>query len=167
MPAVTTPSALKTVFSAAIFAMSGLSRTPSSKLSALPFVPTVKISFAVQPLRWASAARQWLRALNSSSSCRVRLHFSAIISADTPWCSSWNGKLARNSGVKFASEPIVTRLIDSTPQPIAISMSPAAIACAAKCTACWPDPQNRFSCTPGTPIGKPAFSAAMRGTHAP
>src|SRR6266850_1061949 len=46
-------------------------------------------------------------------------------------------------------------------------MSPAATACAAKCTACWLEPHMRFNETPGTFTGNPESSTASRAGLAP
>ena len=43
-----------------------------------------------------------------------------------------------------------TRLIDSTPPPIAMSCWPAITCAAAKFTASRPEAQKRLICTPGT-----------------
>ena len=56
------------------------------------------------------------------------------------------------------------RDIDSTPPAIAISISPALIARAAVMTASMPEPQSRFSVTPGTLTGRPASRDDMRAT---
>ncbi len=55
-----------------------------------------------------------------------------------------------------------TRLIDSTPAPIATSMAPAITAWAAKWMACWAEPHCRSTVVPGTDSGNPAASAALR-----
>ena len=54
------------------------------------------------------------------------------------------------------------RLIASTPAPITNCWWPAPTPIAANVTACWPEPQKRFSVTPGTVTGQPASSTAMR-----
>src|SRR5712691_6138371 len=66
-----------------------------------------------------------------------------------------------------ASEPIGTRDMFSTPAPITTSWAPDSTPWAAKFTACWPEPQNRFTVVPGTSIGKPAISAAARAIFMP
>ena len=55
-----------------------------------------------------------------------------------------------------------TRLIDSTPAPMATSMAPDMTAWAAKWMACWADPHWRSTVVPGTDSGKPAARAALR-----
>ena len=60
-----------------------------------------------------------------------------------------------------------TRLIDSTPPPIAISCWPDMTCAEAKFTASRPEAQKRLICTPGTPSPKPATSAAARAMSPP
>ncbi len=55
-----------------------------------------------------------------------------------------------------------TRLIDSTPPPMAMSMAPDMTAWAAKWTACWAEPHCRSTVVPGTVSGNPAARAALR-----
>jgi hypothetical protein len=57
-----------------------------------------------------------------------------------------------------ADAPSGTRLIDSTPPTITMSLSPAAIPAAAKCTACWLEPHWRSMVVAGTVSSKPAAS---------
>ena len=47
-------------------------------------------------------------------------------------------------------EPMPTRLIDSTPPPIAMSCCPDMICAEAKLTASRPEAQKRLICTPAT-----------------
>ena len=56
------------------------------------------------------------------------------------------------------------RVIDSTPPAIMMSPQPAAIAWAAEFTACRPLAHKRVTVVPGTVMGKPAKSAAIRAT---
>ena len=56
------------------------------------------------------------------------------------------------------------RLMLSTPPAIISSASPALIARAAVPTASRPEPHRRLIVAPGTSIGSPASSAAMRAT---
>ncbi len=55
-------------------------------------------------------------------------------------------------------------VIDSTPPATAMEASPAAMARAAWTTASSPDAHSRLTVTPGTQVGRPARSAAMRPT---
>ena len=56
------------------------------------------------------------------------------------------------------------RVIDSTPPAMANSVSPQRIARAASPMALRPEAQSRLTVTPGTRIGQPASSSAMRAT---
>src|SRR5690625_2351848 len=56
------------------------------------------------------------------------------------------------------------RDILSTPPATMTFISPAKIACVAKCTACWLEPHCRSSVTPGTSVGNPASKAAVLAT---
>ena len=56
------------------------------------------------------------------------------------------------------------RLMLSTPPAITNPASPALIARAALPTASIPDPHRRLIVVPGTSVGRPASSAAMRAT---
>ncbi len=64
--------------------------------------------------------------------------------------------------VKPSTDSDAGRDIDSTPPPITHSWWPARMPIAATVTACWPDPQNRCSETPGVVTGQPASSTDMR-----
>ena len=55
-----------------------------------------------------------------------------------------------------------TRLIDSTPAPMATSIAPAITAWAAKWIACCAEPHWRSTVVPGTDSGNPAARAALR-----
>ena len=66
-----------------------------------------------------------------------------------------------------ASEPIGTRDMLSTPAPITTSWAPESTPCAAKFTACCPEPQKRLMVVPGTSMGKPAISTAARPMFMP
>ena len=59
-----------------------------------------------------------------------------------------------------------TRLIDSTPPPIAMSCWPDITCAAAKFTASRPEAQKRLICTPGTPLPKPATERRHAGNVA-
>ena len=64
-------------------------------------------------------------------------------------------------------DPIGTLDMLSTPPPMTRSCMPAITPMAAKFTACWPDPQNRFSVTPEAVRGsQPAASTAFRPMQA-
>ena len=108
----------------------------------------------------------WLASANSSICSRVKPHFSATISADRP-CGTRLYFSIRLAGSGPMSAPIGTRVMFSTPPATTRSCAPAFTACAAKFTACWPEPQKRFNVTPGTSIGQPAASTAERARFAP
>jgi hypothetical protein len=57
-----------------------------------------------------------------------------------------------------------TRVIDSTPAAITMSIAPDITACAAKCTACCDDPHWRSMLVPGTDSGRLDASTALRAT---
>ena len=85
LAAVTTPSGLKDGARAAIFSRLTGTRTPSSVANTVPSGRvTGTISRANRPSAMARPAFSWLAAENSSSSSRLRPHFSAISSADSP-----------------------------------------------------------------------------------
>ncbi len=65
------------------------------------------------------------------------------------------------------SAPIGMRVMFSTPPATTRSCAPDFTAIAAKFTACWPEPQKRFSVVPGTSIGHPAASTAPRAMLQP
>ena len=65
------------------------------------------------------------------------------------------------------SEPIGTRLIDSTPPAMTRSSQPEATFWAAMLTASRPEAQKRLSCTPATVLGRPALIAAVLAMSAP
>ncbi|COY38286.1 Uncharacterised protein [Mycobacterium tuberculosis] len=65
------------------------------------------------------------------------------------------------------SEPIGTRLIDSTPPASTRSSQPERTFCAAVLTASRPDAQNRLSCTPPEVTGMPDASTAARAMSPP
>ena len=54
--------------------------------------------------------------------------------------------------------------MDSTPLPIQMSPSPARMVLAARLTDSNAEEHNRFTVTPGTVLGNPASSVAMRAT---
>lgn len=60
-----------------------------------------------------------------------------------------------------------TRVMLSTPPAMAKSTSPAAMAWAAKWTACWLEPHMRFKLTAGTSLGSLERSTPSRPTFAP
>ena len=69
----------------------------------------------------------------------------------------------RSVGIPVArADPMGTRLITSTPPATTTSCWPLMTACAAKSSACWLDPQARFTVVPGIDSGQPAASTANR-----
>ncbi|MNT64435.1 hypothetical protein D3C72_2023350 [compost metagenome] len=61
----------------------------------------------------------------------------------------------------------MTRLMLSTPPPMAASASPKTTLAAAVFTASRPEAQKRFICTPATVWARPALIAATRAMLAP
>ena len=111
----------------------------------------------------AASARFWLSTPSWSHSSRVKPSMVAIRSALMPWgtIAYWSRRW-----LLFAVKPSTCigagRDIDSTPPATTICWKPARTPIAAKFTACWPDPQKRFSVTPGASSDQPASRAAMR-----
>eukprot|EP01139_Manchomonas_bermudensis_P020810 Amastigsp_a679908_35.p2 type:complete len:280 gc:universal Amastigsp_a679908_35:118-957(+) len=164
LPAVTQPSsALKMVLSFAIAAGSTDSRTPSStaKVRSTP-VESVTLSGMIcdvnAPARIAAVARRCDCTANASHSARLIPYFSATSSADWPWCMSWYGNVDASlpSAAIETSLPIFSTLIISQPPAATSSMSPDAIACAAKWIACCAEPHIRLICTAAVVTGNPA-----------
>ncbi len=130
LAAVMTPSGLNTVFSPAIFSMLVSARIPSSRvICAWPdSVSTVTgaISLQKRPSAVARAARRWLSRLKASNSPRLICQRSAIISALMPWLKAtlWYRRITpgpNGSPGPAPFDPIGTRVMDSTPQAMAIS----------------------------------------------
>ena len=143
----------------------------SAKSRVLPsasFTGTGTISPVNHPAARAAMALLWEAAANSSSCPRTSDHFSAMSSAESPWCVR-SGKRSASRGEvgpspKPASEPIGIRVIDSTPPPMPSWICPARMPCAMSATAVSPLPHRRFTVFPGTAMGNPAASAAPRAT---
>src|SRR5918993_1007082 len=103
-------------------------------------------------------------------SWRVMSHFSAIISAERNWLTSWSPYRACQPGdsangvenpycwpTSIAAE-IGIALMFCTPPATTRSWVPDMTPWAAKCTACWEEPHWRSMVTPGTCPGNPATS---------
>ena len=76
------------------------------------------------------------------------------------WSSSWPLGYAR-SGFNSTHGAL---LIDSTPPATISEASPVSIARLAPIAASSPDPQSRLTVAPGTLVGRPESSTAMRAT---
>ena len=124
----------------------------------------------------AVRARSWEASANSSMSSRPMSHFSAIISAERNWLTSWSPYRASQPGdsangvekpycrpTSIAAE-IGIALMFCTPPATTRSWVPDMTPCAAKWTACWEEPHWRSIVTPGTWSGSPATSHAVRAT---
>ena len=122
-----------------------------------------------RPSAIAAAARSWLSTANASTSSRVKPSIVAIRSAEMPWGTSGNiSRSAALPDVKSGGRSSTgQRDIDSTPPPTTRCWWPAWMPIAAKVTACWPEPQNRLSVTPGASTGQPAASTAIRPMQPP
>ena len=109
-------------------------------------------------------------------SSREMSHFSAIISAERNWLTSWSPYRACQPGdsangvekpycwpTSIAAE-IGMALMFCTPPATTRSWVPDITPCAAKCTACCEEPHCRSMVTPGTWSGSPATSHAVRAT---
>ncbi len=81
-----------------------------------------------------------------------------------PTVESAIGGTSRFHGEPDFSCTYGARVMLSTPPATKASPSPALIACAALAIACSPDPHSRFTVWPGTSIGSPASSTAIRAT---
>src|SRR5918994_718920 len=103
-------------------------------------------------------------------SWRVMSHFSAIISAERNWLTSWSPYRLSQPGdsangvenpycwpTSIAAE-IGMALMFCTPPATTRSWVPDMIPWAAKCTACWEEPHWRSMVAPGTCPGNPATS---------
>ena len=103
-------------------------------------------------------------------------HFSAIISAERNWLTSWSPYRACQPGdsangvekpycwpTSIAAE-IGIALMFCTPPATTRSWVPDMTPWAAKCTACCEEPHCRSMVTPGTWSGSPATSHAVRAT---
>ena len=129
----------------------------------------------------AAAARSWLRSANASWSARLTLKSAATFSAvsgieSTPYVPFSNGLTKRQPMVvssTFAARenalsalPITNgaRVMLSTPPAITRSASPVRMARDAIAIASRLEPQRRLIVAPGTSVGMPASSSAMRAT---
>jgi hypothetical protein len=103
--------------------------------------------------------------------------FSALAPSEIVHRSSISGFTIRHPNVEDhnvsspAAKPFAglssthgARLIDSTPPATSSDASPHSIARAAWIDASRLEPHNRFTVTPGTDVGKPASSTAIRAT---
>ncbi len=123
----------------------------------------------------------WLRRANSSCAARLIPYFSASCSVlsprETVHCSGMFGLTMRQPSVVECSvswpagKPLAgfcrtqgARLIDSTPPATTTEASPTAICLLACMAASSPEPHNRLTVVPGTLVGQPASSVAMRAT---
>ena len=134
------------------------------------------ISRSNRPSALAARARSWEARANSSISSRLMSHFSAIISAERNWLTSWSPYRASQPGdsakgvvkpycwpTSIAAE-IGIALMFCTPPATTRSWVPDMTPWAAKWTACWEEPHCRSMVTPGTWSGRPATSHAVRAT---
>ena len=163
---------------------SGRTHSSAAKSTGSPLrrgTGTAAISTSNRPSARARAAL-WCEARAYSSCCsRVIPCLSAISSADSPsgivHCGSIAGLTMRQprvveyisvcpagKGRSGLGSTYGARVIDSTPPASATDASPTAMARAAWTTASRPDAHSRFTVTPGTVVGRPASSAAMRAT---
>ena len=116
---------------------------------------------------WASRCE---RTASSSSSERGISHWSAIISADRPcgirlyFSISSGGHGEPTWSIQLKPTPIGTWPMCSTPLPMTVSWTPAAISAAPKLYACWAEPHWRSTVVAGVSIGSPACSQALRPT---
>ena len=76
------------------------------------------------------------------------------------WSVSWPRGYAASGLVSTHG----ARLMDSTPPATVTAASPTAMARSPAITASSPEPHSRLTVAPGTDVGKPASSAAMRAT---
>ena len=137
--------------------------------------PTVigTISRSKRPSSVARLASVCERTASSSSSEREISHWSAIISAPSPWPTMLC--LAISSGVNAKPNSSCVFIVAangkwpmcSTPDPIIASCTPAAIRAAEKFTACCAEPHWRSTVVPGVSIGRPACSQALRAMFSP
>ncbi len=142
----------------------------------VPKSPTAAISRSKRPSTAAARARSCEARANSSISSRLMSHFSAIISAERNWLTSWspyrrcqpgdsaNGVVKPYCWPTSIAAEIGIALMFCTPPATTRSWVPDITPCAAKCTACWEDPHWRSMVTPGTWSGRPATSQAVRAT---
>ena len=157
--------------SAAIFS-SDVSRGHSSVVNS----PTGAIWESNRPSAIAAFARSCEARANCSICSRLMSHFSAIISAERNWLTSWSPYRASQPGdsangvvkpywsaTSIAAE-IGIALMFCKPPATTRSWVPDITPWAAKCTACWDDPHCRSMVTPGTWSGSPATSHAVRAT---
>ena len=138
--------------------------------------PTGAIWDSNRPSAIAARARSWEASANSSICSREIPHFSAIISAERNWLTSWSPYRASQPGdsangvvkpywsaTSIAAE-IGIALMFCRPPATTRSCVPDITPWAAKCTACWEEPHWRSMVTPGTWSGSPATSHAVRAT---
>ena len=108
-------------------------------------------------------------------SCREMSHFSAIISAERNWLTSWSpyrvcqpGDSANGVEKPYCWPTIIAAeigmaLMFCTPPATTRSWVPDMTPCAAKCTACWEEPHWRSMVTPGTWSGRPGDEPGRAG----
>ena len=178
-PAVTVPSARKTGRSLASASSELDGRMLSSRSTSVPATGT--ISSSKRPASQAAAACRWLRRAKASCASREIEYRSARISALSPSdtvhrsgisgltirqprvveCSvSW----PRGNGRSGLGSTHGARVIDSTPPASTSDASPTSTARLAAMTASRPDPHRRLMVAPGTLVGRPASSTAIRAT---
>ena len=112
---------------------------------------------------------------NSSISSRLMSHFSAIISAERNWETSWSPYRSSQPGdsangvlkpycwaTSIAAEIGIADMFCSPPATTR-SWVPDMTPCAAKCTACCEEPHCRSMVTPGTWSGQPRHQPGGAG----
>ena len=137
---------------------------------------TGSISCLNRPSTIAARARSCEASANASISSRQISHFSAIISAERNWLTSWSPNLASQPGdsangvekpycwpTSIAAE-IGMALMFCTPPATTRSWVPDMTPWAAKWTACCEEPHCLSMVTPGTWSGRPATSHAVLAT---
>ena len=186
LPAVTVPPSRNGAGSDASFAsvVSGRGCSSRSTMRGAPRGPgtsTGTISTARRPASSAAAARCCERSAKASWSARAircsAATFSAVSAIESiPWSAAIRGLTKRQPRVVSCSSAARenalgalpstngARLMLSTPPAIRRSASPALIVLAAWPTASMPEPHSRLTVAPGTLVGRPASSAAMRAT---
>ncbi len=129
-----------------------------------------------RPSAMATRARVCEARANSSISTRLMSHFSAIISAERNWETSWspyrssqpgdsaNGVLKPYCWATSIAAEIGIADMFCRPPATTRSWVPDMTPWAAKCTACCEEPHCRSMVTPGTWSGRPATSQAVRAT---
>ncbi len=170
-PAVTMPSARKTVRSVASFSSVVEGRGPSSAVTSPSLTGTGTISRSKCPARWAATARWCERSAKASDCSRVIPSSAATSSAVSPMervTGPSPGAGARSAAANLGlvnrhpSEVSKTspglaqgvpgfaithgaRVIDSTPPATTTPASPERTACAAEATAVRPEAQSRLT----------------------